>query len=213
MRATPGRMPNSRNQGAALRGNPSWPRARGLSLIELAMVLAISAIFVFFVGGMLVEGSQAYLKISDTLASQMQLRYALDRSARELRQIGVTYSATGTDPPAYRITSPATAPATSSNSITFIKNDGNTVTINGSATPAVTLGYSTPSASGKLADIAATSDFSVRFYDRASPPALRASGASWSIYGLGGIEVTLTVTVNGVAATGSTRVALRGQLP
>jgi Tfp pilus assembly protein PilW len=177
------------------------------------MVLAISAIFVFFIGGMLVEGSQAYLKITDTLATQTQLRYALDRSARELRQIGVTYNATGTVPPAYRITSPATAPATSSNSITFVKNDSNTVTISGAATPAATLAYSVPTASGKLADIAAAGDLNFKFYDRATPPALLASGASWSIYNLGAIEITLTVTVNGVAATGSTRVAMRGQTP
>lgn len=192
-------------------------RQRGLSLVEIAMVLAISGVFVFFLGNLLLNAAPAYYRTTDILEARAQLRVAMDRIARELREVGVTYTASTAPPtytpPAYRITSPA-SPG-SANSITFVKNDGaTTVTIAASGSVA-NITYS-PGATGKLADIDSTAPLTFTFNDRTTNPSTPAgpgAAASYSIYDLGSIAFTLTVKVNGVTATGNTRVALRTTAP
>lgn len=184
-------------------------KERGLSLIEVTMVLIITSAFVYFVGGMLTNSVNAYTKTTDVLAARNQLNFAMERISRELREVAVAYSPTtawvaspGGTPPSFNITSPASPSA--SNTIVFVKNDGTTVTI-GPSGSVVNLSYG--ATSGKLADIASSSDISFTFSDRATTPA---AAASYSIFALGSIQFTLTVTVKGVTATGTTRVAPRG---
>lgn len=184
-------------------------KERGLSLIEVTMVLIITSAFVYFIGGMLSNSVTAYTKTTDVLAARAQLNFAMERISRELREIAVTYTPTtawvaspGGTPPSFNITTPASPAA--SNTIVFVKNDGTTVTI-GPSGSVVNLSYG--ATSGKLADIAASSDISFTFSNRATTPA---AASSYSIFALGSIEFTLTVTVKGVTATGTTRVAPRG---
>src|SRR5687768_13428722 len=90
--------------------------SRGLTLVEMTIVLAIVAVFVAVIANALTASATAYATISPTLASQAQLRYALERISREIREVG-TVAAT---PRTYNIGTPA-APANGSNRIVFVK--------------------------------------------------------------------------------------------
>lgn len=182
--------------------------ARGLTLVEMTLVLAITAVFIVFVGNALLTGVTAYTSIGPTLASQAQLRYALDRISREVREVATVVAT----PRTYDFTFPVT-PTNNSNRIVFVKNDGNTVTIDGSSGSAVNMSYTVPAATGRLADIAATNALAINFYDHNINGVTASTGYATYSSGtanLGSVEITLTVTVEGVASSATTRVALRG---
>ena len=64
----------------------------GVSLIELTIVLAVSAILVAFLATPVLQALSAYESANEGLDAQTRLRYALERVAREIRQIRKTPS-------------------------------------------------------------------------------------------------------------------------
>ncbi len=180
--------------------------SRGLTLTELVIVLVLSALFVAFLGQMLSASMGAYQAVSPTLDAQSQVRYALERISRELRQIAVLTPANATA--TFNITAPA-AGTNGGNIITFTREDGTAITIDGSSGTTVTITY--PTGSGTLAQIASTGALVINFYQNTvAGNALAATyNANAVAAALAAIEVQLTTTVSGVTATGLTRVALR----
>jgi prepilin-type N-terminal cleavage/methylation domain-containing protein len=196
------------------------PLSKGLTLIELTIVIVICAIFAIFVAQALTSSATAYYQTSNTLASQAQLHYALDRIARELREVRTVVVTAGTPQPRkFDFTLPA-SPTNGASKIQFTKNDGVTVTIDatgtlaGCTTAMVCMSYSTLANPGRLADISASSNLAFNFYDHSTGGSTASTG--YETYtsdtaNLGAVEVQLTVTASGVTSGPlKTRVSLRG---
>jgi len=105
-------------------------RTAGFTLVELVMTLIILGVLAAVAAPILFGGFRVFSVSTADLHTLDKLRYATERMARELREVqhtGVSYVL-------------AMAGATTS-SVTFTKNDGTVVTLNGSAPPALTLTY------------------------------------------------------------------------
>ena len=119
----------------------SRSRQRGVTLLELVIVLVVVAIIVAFVYPVLTQAITAYQDTSAAVSAATKGRYALERIAREIRDV----RRSAADDAQFDI---ATMTASQ---MAFTRIDGVTVTITGSGTKA-TLGYSTPAATSDLVD-------------------------------------------------------------
>ncbi len=66
--------------------------ARGATLIELTIVLAVGAILTVFLAKPVLQALSAYESVSTGLDSRTRLRYALEHLSREIRQVRRTPS-------------------------------------------------------------------------------------------------------------------------
>jgi prepilin-type N-terminal cleavage/methylation domain-containing protein len=96
-------------------------RLEGFSLVELVMVIVILGILAAFVGPVLFNAMRSYQRIQTGVETQAKMRYAIERMARELREI----RRQATDATFLDIASITTA-----SSIAFVKTDGTQVIIN-----------------------------------------------------------------------------------
>ena len=166
-------------------------RQRGVTLLELVIVLVVVAIIVAFVYPVLTQAITAYQDTSAAVSAATKGRYALERIARELRD-------TRRDPADEGRFDIATM---TTSQIVLTRTDGVTVTITGSGST-VTLGYSTPAVTSTLAD-QITNAASVFQYFRANGSAATNAGNVRSV------EITLTLAQASGTYNNRVRVALR----
>ena len=110
-------------------------RIEGFSLLELVMVIAILGVLAAFVGPVVFNAMRSYDQTQRGVQTQAKMRYAIERMAREIREIR-------------RQVTDATLPDVSSmttNSLAFVKSNGTSVAI-GVAGNQINLAYSTVSA-------------------------------------------------------------------
>ena len=167
-------------------------RQDGFTLIELVVVIVLTAILAVAVAPLLTSGVQAFGATSSSLDALSKLRYATARMAREIREIRRDPANTAD----YDI---STMTATT---LAFTKTDGTSVTIT-SSPPDVLLSYSTPAVSAILTDEVSSLVFSYLKIDGATP----ATGPSDVAF----VRIDLTLTQNGVPYGQTTWVSLRNQ--
>ncbi len=169
----------------------SCRRMRGFTMVEAVVAILLMGILAMAAIPMISGGVEAYQTTTSQLVTLSKLRYATERIARELREVR-RVPATPTN---YDIT---TVPGAS---VTFTKSDvaATQVTIS-TALPLVTLAYSTPAASATLSD--QVSALAFRFLDINNTVTASAAQVAF-------VEITLALTVDGVAMQQRTRVSLR----
>ena len=142
----------------------------GFTLIELVMVIVILGILAAFVGPVLFNAMRSYQSVQTGVETQAKMRYAVERMARELREVRrQTTDATFLD-----VTS------MTASSIAFFKTDGTEVIINVAGNQ-VNLAYST--LAGTLTDQVAS--FSLAYFQQdASTPAATAASISFVEIGM-----------------------------
>lgn len=105
-------------------------RLRGWSVAELILVIVIVGTLGAFVGPVLLQGSTAYDKTQASIATYAKMRYAMERMAREIRQVRRSPA----DGANFDISSMLAS------SFAFVKEDATTVTLSFSGS-VVTLDY------------------------------------------------------------------------
>ncbi len=164
----------------------------GFTLIEMVMTMVIVGLLGAAGGYALTNGTLAFVHSVDAVHTIGKLRIAGKRMEREIREVRRDL---GT-PALYDI---STMNATT---LTFIKTDGTTVTLN-SAPPLATLAYSNPAGTYTLTDEVSALTFAYYQADGATA----ATGNSDVAY----IEVELVLTRDGNLYPQRTRAALRNQ--
>jgi prepilin-type N-terminal cleavage/methylation domain-containing protein len=154
---------------AFLRGSPTSRHSGGFTLIELIFSIALLGILGAVGSSMIVDTFTTTRRVDADNASTGQARYAVERLAREIREVKfVVTGGVGN----YCINAPATNPT---NNLVFYKTSGTfsnttcatsaiTTTINLSGTN-LTLGYSSPAVTTTLSSN--VSSFTLAYYDLA----------------------------------------------
>jgi type II secretory pathway pseudopilin PulG len=148
--------------------------ARGWSLVELVMVIIIVGTLAAFIGPLLLKAVSAYDMTEGTVGAYAKMRYAMERIAREVREVRRSPADT------------ANLDISSMTAInfTFYKADGTQVAITFAA-PNVTLNY-VGTASGTLTD--QVSAFTFAYYQQDGTTA--ATNAANVAY----VQASLTLT-------------------
>lgn len=152
-------------------------RIEGFSLAELIMVIVILGILGAFVGPVLMNAMGSYDTLQTSVATHAKMRYAMERMARELRDIR-------------RQTTDSTFPDITSmtvSSMAFFKTDGTRVVLGNVGTPnAVNLAYST--LTGMLTDQVQAGSFSLAYFQQ-NASTVAATAASISF-----VQISMTLT-------------------
>ena len=162
----------------------------GFTLIEMVISLVVLSLLGAAAGHGLSGGALAFSSGADAVHTLANLRYASERTAREIREIRRDL----VTPDVYDIST--MNPAT----LAFTKSDGTGVTLT-SAPPIVTLAYSSPSGSPTLTD--QVSSFAFAYYQ--ADGITTATGNADVAF----IEFELVLTRDGNNYPQRTRVALR----
>lgn len=180
--------------------NRPMGRTTGFTLVEMVVTMVVIGVLFAVASPIFSTALQSYAEGSARLQTLTKARYATERIARELREVTFNSAAL---PPQYSFT------VLGSNLVTFVRNDNGTirtVTI-AAAPPAVTLRYSNPVVNPPptLTDeLAAATDLVFTYYDRNGVLLGAPTGAT-----VAAVQVSLTLTKDGVAHTQQTRVTLR----
>lgn len=171
-------------------------------MMELAVVLAVSAIVATFVGPQLIEAVSAYDKINRGLNAEARLRYALERMVSEIRQMDmqtVLLDRHNTSP-LFALTQV----------ISFTRHDGVLVTISGSNIPAsnstITISYSS-GITGAQALAEGVTAFSIGRFTNS----ILGTTAATTQANIAAVTFTMTITDGGIAYQGSARADLRSR--
>lgn len=160
---------------------------RGFTLIEMVITLVVLGL-IGAIGGMAISnGLLAYNATEDTMESLSKVRYAMERMAREIRQVrhtGLQYD--------------FTAPLGLTNTA-FIKSDGTQVTLNQTGAN-LEISYDSVAGSYTLADN--ISAFTLNYYQADGITAAAANNVAF-------VEIQLSMTHAGGNINQRTRVALR----
>jgi prepilin-type N-terminal cleavage/methylation domain-containing protein len=163
--------------------------ARGWTLIELVMVMAIIGILAVFVGPVLLTAVKAYDRTQATVNTYGKMRYAMERMAREIA--GVRRDPADTT--GFDVTT------MTAGSFTFFKEDGTQVTISAAGTN-LNLTY-VGTGTGLLADGVSALGFAYYRQDGASVAA--------DAIELAFVEVSMTINDGANNFANRLRVALR----
>ena len=136
----------------------------GFTLIELIIVIVLLGILAAVGSNMLSDSFTTTRMVNDGYARQAEARYVIERLAREIRE--VKYLSSGS----YCVTTMTPSqlvyqkPNVGSTDQTACSTESVTVTISYSAPPSLTIGYSSPSASGTLTNAVAGSGFGFSYF-------------------------------------------------
>ena len=184
----------------SLRFDPYNQRSIGFTLVELVISIVLIGILAAVGSSMIVDSFTTTRMVNADNASAGQARYALERLAREIREI--KYDSSGGN---YCIT------AMTATNLVFYRTSGTysstcntnvvTVTINMSGAN-LTLGYSSPAVTSNLSS--QVSSFALAYYDIAGNTTASTDAIRF-------VQITLTVTdaTSGQSISQRTRVALR----
>lgn len=165
-------------------------RVEGFTLAELIMVIVILGILGAFVGPVVYNAIRSYDSIQKSTNTNAKVRYAMERIAREMRDIRRQI----TDSAALDI------PSMTASSLAFFKTDGTQVVLN-SAGNVVNLAYST--LTGMLIDQVQAGSFSLAYFEQGGST-LAGTASSISF-----VQVSMTLTDGGVTIPARLRVDLR----
>jgi prepilin-type N-terminal cleavage/methylation domain-containing protein len=166
-------------------------RIEGFSLVELVMVIVILGILAAFVGPVLYNAVRSYESIQKSTDTNAKLRYAMERIAREMRDIRRQV----TDTAALDI------PSMTASSMEFFKTDGTRVVLNGAGN-VVNLAYAA-SLAGMLLDQVQSGSFSLAYFEGGAST-LAGSAASIAF-----VQVSMTLTEGAIAIPARLRIDLR----
>lgn len=170
---------------------------RGFTLVELIMTIVIMGILAAVGSSMISDTFTTARMVNASQSSADEARYALERLAREIREVKYV---TG----AYSIGSTMSPAATNMVFTRNINGTDVTVTINKSGTN-LTLGYSSPAVSSTLStQVIGANDFALRFLTIANADTTLASDVRFVV-----ISLKVTDATSGQVTTQQTRVALR----
>lgn len=170
-------------------------RHNGFTLLEMVVAIAAMALLAMLVTPYLSLSVRAYNNNSVELKILGELRYASERIARELRDM----RRNPLSPADYDIVTPL-----SGNSIIFVRNDGETVTVEDAA-PQLNLRYNSVAANAPFP--LSTSLQSLTFNYLRSDEILPPVGSADLAY----IEFEIQLLANGQTYSQRSRVALRAQ--
>jgi prepilin-type N-terminal cleavage/methylation domain-containing protein len=169
---------------------------RGFTLIELVITLMIMGVLAAWGASMLSDNFRTVQILASAQTSADQARYALERLAREIREVKYVDKNTG-----YAISSTMSPAATSMAFTRTISGADVTVTVNKSGTN-LTLAYSSPAVTSNVS--ASVNAFTLRFLDLTNTETTLATQVRF-------VEISLTVNdaISGQSIAQKTRVALR----
>jgi prepilin-type N-terminal cleavage/methylation domain-containing protein len=165
-------------------------RVEGFTLAELIMVIVILGILGAFVGPVVYNALRSYDSVQRSTNTNAKLRYAMERIAREMRDVRRQV----TDSSFLDVTS------MTASSLAFFKTDGTRVVLNGAGS-VVNLAYS--GLAGVLVDQVQSGSFSLAYFEHGGTT-LAAGAAS-----LGFVQVSMTLTDGAVAVPARLRIDLR----
>jgi type II secretory pathway pseudopilin PulG len=165
-------------------------RVEGFTIAELVMVIVILGILGAFVGPVVYNALRSYDSVQRSTNTNAKLRYAMERIAREMRDVR------------RQVTNSAFLDVTSmtASSLAFFKTDGTHVVLNGAGN-AVNLAYS--ALAGVLVDQVQAGSFSLAYFEQGGTT-LAASAASLSF-----VQVSMTLTEGAIAIPARLRLDLR----
>jgi hypothetical protein len=154
------------------------------------MVIVILGILGAFVGPVVYNALRSYDSVQRSTNTNAKLRYAMERIAREMRDVR------------RQVTNSAFLDVTSmtASSLAFFKTDGTHVVLNGAGN-AVNLAYS--ALAGVLVDQVQAGSFSLAYFEQGGTT-LAASAASLSF-----VQVSMTLTEGAIAIPARLRLDLR----
>jgi prepilin-type N-terminal cleavage/methylation domain-containing protein len=171
---------------------------RGFTLIELVITLMIMGVLAAWGSSMIADNFRTVQVLTSTQTSADQARYAVERLAREIREVQYTDTATG-----YAITSTLSPTATDLVFTRAISGSNATMTVTISKVNTdLTLAYSSPAGTSNVAT--QVSGFNMRFLDLTNAETTLKTLVRF-------VEISLTVNdaTSGQSITQKTRVALR----
>jgi prepilin-type N-terminal cleavage/methylation domain-containing protein len=165
-------------------------RVEGFTLAELIMVIVILGILGAFVGPVVYNAIRAYDSVQKSANTNAKVRYAMERIAREMRDVRRQVTDAG-----FLDIASMTA-----SSLAFFKTDGTRVLLIGAGN-AVSLAYST--LTGMLVDQVQPGSFSLAYFEQGGTT-LAGTAASVAF-----VQVSMTLTEGAVVVPARLRVDLR----
>ena len=173
-----------------------------MTLLEMAVVLAVTAVLAGFVGPPLIEAVQAYDKINRSLNAKARLRYALERIVAEIRQMDMQTTLLERHNTSASIAAPQV--------LSFTKHDGVLVAFTGSGIPTtnskITMTYGS-GITGSQTLLDGVTAFAVSRYQST----LSGTTAATNQTNIAAIAVSITITEDGIAYQGTVRADLRSR--
>ena len=163
-------------------------RGAGHTLIELVIVIVIIGVLAAFVAPILTETVSSYDTTARNVELLGQMRYAMDRMSREMRQMRREL----TNPANYDIST------MTSTKLVFVATDGNQVTIdNTTLSSEVALGYTAPAASATLTDSVKAAGFTFTYCRVDGTTCATSTGATVDKSNVAFVQVDMTLTGSG----------------
>jgi len=165
-------------------------RVEGFTLAELIMVIVILGILAVFIGPVVYNAIRSYDAVQRSTNTNAKLRYAMERIAREMRDIRRQV----TDSAAFDV------PSMSASSMAFVKTDGTQVVLNGAGS-VVNLAYT--GVAGMLIDQVQAGSFSLAYFEQGGST-IAGTAASLSF-----VQVSMTLAEGAVLLPARLRIDLR----
>ncbi len=194
-----------RGQASLLRHTPSRRHNSGFTLVELIISIVLIGLLAAVGSSMIADSFTTTRMVNAGTASAGQARYALERLAREIREIKFSSDVTGN----YCITTMTETTLvlkkSTTGSLTACDTpEVNTITVTITwDTPNLTLGYSSPAATSSLSG--QVTSFSLTYFQNDGTTAATSNSAIRFVV----INMTVTDSTSGQSISQRTRVALR----